>query len=560
MDNQNQTSDKENELTLELNILSNPKTDAGTSEGYTSTKDEELKKIPEALDLDQIYINTRLREAEGSLQNVTRQFVIDHKDDLEEIGLQAFFDEGYNEMLNTSMENNLTRVKRYIKKAAMAVGVAIPKWTSTRSSSDDIDDMPVKEYKREEGSKELNQILDLCHSASEDIDSLEAIVKTKFDTIYKLVYNTAIGKSDKDFAIICGSAGCGKTFTVNQAVEKAIPHLSSQKVQVKKVYGSIGASATSLCIFLWEHRAKYLLVMDDADGFLTEPKVANYLKAALEEHPVTFPSTILNMVNRQRNAKSKRESTLIQVDRNKLLRERILSISINGQKLEEYVNEDEYNTLLKTFKFQDHPIRERRNNKIAYLTGYGTKLYERDEDDEDEDNDEELERELAEAQNFVDTSNEIPDAFLFESKFIFVSNLKLIDIDEAVRSRMNKYELTLTPQEFLCQLRFILPGIRVKGNFTNEEKEWAKKQAYSLLAVALEAREKGATFNGQAVALGQNILQFRIIPTLTSALLNLIEDYALEHKIKDRNKALMGVIPSYVKFRLLPELRGDTRR
>jgi hypothetical protein len=141
---------------------------------------------------------------------------------------------------------------------------------------------------------------------------------------------------------------------------------------------------------------------------------------------------------------------------------------------------------------------------------------------------------------------------------IFISNLRFTQLDDAVLSRMDSYELVLTPEEFLCKIGDILLNLKVKGDFTDEEKTWAKKRAINLLGLAIEAWEKNQNICGSPVLIQKSQLQFRLIPTLTIKLLNeVIEEMELSGK--NRDQAFNEILPHYIKFVLLPKLRGVDR-
>jgi hypothetical protein len=351
------------------------------------------------------------------------------------------------------------------------------------------------------------------------------------------------------------------THTAQLALSDAEPVLTKKGWAIKATYGSIGNSLTSLAVFLFNHRQNYVLIMDDADGFLLSgnAQVQNILKAALEQHPVTFPNTVLDRLNRERGAiEAQNEST---IEKSVIDKIQLLNGFINRKRLREeiegygYESEDdreeedrEESDYSYNYKINTKPSNENISSNVSTERNNDTK-----DDDNDDENKEELDKFLALK------SGGIPDSFLFESKMIFISNLRFSQLNEAVLSRMDNYEIVLTPEEFLYRVKSVLPAIVVKGDFTDEEKEWAKQKSLGLLGLAIEAQEKDKMLFGGSVAIQKSQLQFRLIPTLTTKLLNYVNKEMDSLRINDKNEAFKSVLPDYVRFVLLPRLRGVSR-
>jgi hypothetical protein len=105
----------------------------------------------------------------------------------------------------------------------------------------------------------------------------------------------------------------------------------------------------------------------------------------------------------------------------------------------------------------------------------------------------------------------------------------------------------------------ILPDLKVKGDFTEEEKNWAKKRVVNLLGLVVEAWEKDQNICGFPVRIQKSQLQFRLIPTLTVKLLNEVNDEMGMSGERDRDVAYISVLKNYIEHVLLVKLRGVDR-
>ena len=87
----------------------------------------------------------------------------------------------------------------------------------------------------------------------------------------------------------------------------------------------------------------------------------------------------------------------------------------------------------------------------------------------------------------LDTENQIPDTWIFDSNLILISNLYVSDVDEAVISRCDTYQLNLTVPEFFCRAEQILDELKV-GEYSSTNPEvikWAKRESFAILKIAV---------------------------------------------------------------------------
>ncbi|MCA1806567.1 MAG: hypothetical protein LC687_01695, partial [Actinobacteria bacterium] len=206
---------------------------------------------------------TRLREARGQKAEVVNQYLSQASNPDYDDFIDWAQNEGIQEVPNKYYFNNLLK-----KRGGVGSG--------------GVEEVEEREpFNPEDAPEELQQLMSLYAQASEEDASLEPTVEQKFKGIYAIGYRTAKGRALKRHAFICGSPGIGKTFTVAKAVEKGA---TEGKQLFAKFRGSIGKSLSAILAFLWMHRENYVVLLDDADGFLTgsTDEVMNTLKAAMD--------------------------------------------------------------------------------------------------------------------------------------------------------------------------------------------------------------------------------------------------------------------------------------
>jgi hypothetical protein len=142
--------------------------------------------------------------------------------------------------------------------------------------------MPRGVYQRKPKTEKLqiNKMLQVQVAEPVTQETDEEIAKRldeRFEVLQELTDAAISG--DVNAMIVSGPAGLGKSFTVEQALEKWDPNCTSHRI----VKGYI--RATSLYKLLYQHRAPgQVLVFDDADDVFLDETALNLLKAALDSN------------------------------------------------------------------------------------------------------------------------------------------------------------------------------------------------------------------------------------------------------------------------------------
>lgn len=110
----------------------------------------------------------------------------------------------------------------------------------------------------------------------ESIRDINARIKRKFTVLEKIADGIVNGHVNG--VIVSGAAGCGKSYTLERALESAT---ADGRISHTVVKGSL--SAIALYQLLWDNRHRgQVLVIDDADSIYKDLEAINLLKAALD--------------------------------------------------------------------------------------------------------------------------------------------------------------------------------------------------------------------------------------------------------------------------------------
>jgi len=113
-------------------------------------------------------------------------------------------------------------------------------------------------------------------TAVESIGEINARIKRKFTVLEKIADGIVNGHVNG--VIVSGAPGCGKSYTLETALDKAS---RDGKITHTVVKGSL--SAIALYQLLWDTRRRsQVLVIDDADSIYKDLEAINLLKAALD--------------------------------------------------------------------------------------------------------------------------------------------------------------------------------------------------------------------------------------------------------------------------------------
>ena len=184
--------------------------------------------------------------------------------------------------------------------------------------------------------------------------------------------------------------------------------------------------------------------------------------------PISTPRTIRANANRQlEKEKESIEPKSIHVDTSKLL-EGKCAISCGEESFEFDVNLQEAAKIRSVFGFKKHLTEKKTYDPLHQIDKYVEKnlglMNESDLSDEEEEKLEDIEKaaeEMGLGNEELDTVEQIPDDWIFDSNLVLISNLYISDIDDAVISRCDTYQLNLTIPEFFCRAEQILDDLKV---------------------------------------------------------------------------------------------------
>lgn len=200
----------------------------------------------------------------------------------------------------------------YATKAGIDTSKIDPTWFNTRSrnivwanrknknpeKSPKLQEPVVEEPKKIELSKSLQDMIDICNAGSEYVETAADTVAAKYRTIDLKLRRVITGKSLKNYYLLFGDAGIGKSTIVKDTLKD----LGYTDVPIIK--GDIGRSRTDVARFLWETKDKEIIILDDCDTMIdktaTDKAVQNMLKGAMDPdgHRVTISPTIQKMVSK----------------------------------------------------------------------------------------------------------------------------------------------------------------------------------------------------------------------------------------------------------------------
>lgn len=347
-----------------------------------------------------------------------------------------------------------------------------------------------------EVSEGLKKLMDACKSAEGYVETAADTVAAKYKMIGMKLKRVILGKSLKNYYLLMGDAGIGKSYIVKDCLKKC--GLDPKSVPLFK--GDIGASRSDVAKFFWKFKDTDLVILDDCDTILQSknPAVQNMLKGAMDPdgHTVTISPTILKEL---------------------------------------------------TKSLEQEAVQKKHPND---------KLFEaRDLDDEDNEWDDEDGEAGDGGEGLLDT--DVPtDQWEFNARVIFVSNLDESQVVKAILSRVDSYCLHLTQEEYLIRLGMIIKDMDVNSpnsGWTDEEVNDAKAEAVAMMANAIEAANKHVELCGKKVRL-THALEFRIVRDLVEGWLMLEDDYMEEHPGTGRDEAGDAIIPEFVRTILLPKL------
>lgn len=339
--------------------------------------------------------------------------------------------------------------------------------------------------------------------ANNKTDNVAQSVADKYDGLFETARNVASGASLNPHAFICGEAGVGKSYTVEAGIKKGLEEWKPNKKHKHKPQfvsrsGSVGSSFTDLLIFFFQNRHEKLILLDDADGFLvdTSQDIANFMKVLLNSSlkPISTPNQVRKNANRDLAKENESIGHVgIKVDTSKLL-EGKCSVVCGKESFDFDVNIQEAAKIKHTFGFKKRLAENKEYTPLNQIDKYVEKdlglLAESELTDDEKDKLEAMERaaeDMGLNNEELDTVDLIQDTWIFDSNLILISNLYISDVDEAVISRCDTYQLNLTIPEFFCRAEQILDELKV-GEYSSTNPEvikWSKRESFAMLKIAV---------------------------------------------------------------------------
>ena len=405
-------------------------------------------------------------------------------------------------------------------------------------------------YEMSAGLSSLVQALD---DGEEVISDAATTVDEKYKTIELKLKRVTTGRSMKNYYLLFGDAGIGKS----KIVEKCLQKTGYENVPV--LTGDIGKSRSDVARFLWKYKDTELVVLDDCDSMINkrgaDPSVANMLKGAMDpdRHTVTISPTVQKLLNKTARGEEGEGPAHQRSGVYKVLRDGELLCSADGEIIfmdpadseAEEVPPMTFSSKNEAIEFCKEDKQEGSVYEVVDQTGVSVMMYDADADSVSEDGEE------------IDTSADIPQTWRFNARVIFISNLDTPDINPAVISRCDYYCLHLTQEEYMVRLGQIINDMVIDADgrtgWSDADIREAKAFTVSLMASVIEAANHGVKIFNKPVVL-THPLEFRIVRDLVEGQLMLIEDYMEEHPEADKKTARQATLKSFIRICLLPKL------
>lgn len=361
---------------------------------------------------------------------------------------------------------------------------------------------PIEQLPAEEPSDALRSFMDMIDAGTDVAYNAAEAVRDKYRSIHGKLRRVLQKKSSKNYFLLMGDAGIGKSYILNETLQQL------GMGDVKTITGSIGTNPSAVVYFLWQTKDDDVVILDDCDTMIMNDvslDVSNMLKGALDpdKHHVHVSPTI-------------------------------------QARAQKYVD----------------AMKENAAHK-------GNKLFEAEDEDLDLDLDfggEEEDDENA-LLNTTDKEKISPD-FDYNAQIIFVSNLVTAQVNAAILSRCDYYELHLTPEEYMIRLGEIIGKIKINGAWSKEDIENTKALIMLAMTNIIEAANKRITIFNKKIKLKKGGLEFRLVSDLTDAYLGLVDDTLFEEtgagindadpKVKDAT--MKKLISKWVRMYVIPRV------
>jgi hypothetical protein len=367
--------------------------------------------------------------------------------------------------------------------------------------------------------------------------------------------------------------------------------------------GDIGSSMSTLVPFFYKHSQNKIIVLDDNDKMLMNnlsQDIMNLIKALLDpkaskDKPITVRANMLQIFAKRLEDLEEeplQEGVTVEIDAERL-KEGVCRILVDDEEVvNSHISLKEAQTLSNMIR-PERKIRERTSYKAAYEDAYDTdsliRMYEAEKkqsnkeflndliggDEEEDEYSGMSEEDKREVKNMKDSGatehgeegKSFPRRFLFNSSVIFISNLELDQLNQAVLDRTETAEIKLTLDQFLQRLGNIYGGLCKGADWSQipqDQRDWAKKCVYTALGIVIEAWKHRAIIWKTPVEINRKFT-FRMFDEFVNAWLRYAMDRAQRVDGGDltdkayRDKVAPKLLPDIIRRKILPIIRQKMR-
>lgn len=355
--------------------------------------------------------------------------------------------------------------------------------------------------------------------------------------------------------VIAGAPGVGKTYTINKVIDQycgagasknvkrhpiAVPNSKDKLVWAA---GTTKGGISGTLLECFKYRNHYAVIYNDCDRLLNVgADGANVLKnifdSDMDNRYTNVPSSlgggkqgeITKLYQDELSGldESAKQGKVIGIDMKALKEDAILTVTCDGKVIEDSpLSIKEAVTVLKEFG-------EKPNFKFL-KESWASELKESvfddiDPDDTDEDIDTDNTADIGGDDELLNDDYVEYDKdhgvskFLFNSRFMFITNKHKSDLDEAVRDRAYLLDIVLTPEEYLARLASVKDKIVCNnGNNDKSIEAPARDIVYRLIKTFIIVAKTGTMFDGKRISIAPNQLTFRMYDSAVTKYCQLCE-------------------------------------
>lgn len=411
---------------------------------------------------------------------------------------------------------------------------------------------------------------ELTSEEQEAVDAMTAIQKTrseveadftpkytgdmKFAQMEQMMKSFLKGRVPP-LTVIAGAPGVGKTYTINKVIEQycgagasktvkrhpiAIPNSKDRLVWAA---GTTKGGISGTLLECFKYRNHFAVIYNDCDRLLNVgADGANVLKNIFDSDQDNRYTNVPSSLGGGKQGEitkyyqdelsgldeSAKQGKVIGIDMKALKEDAILTITCNGKVIEDSpLSIKEATALLREFG-------EKPNFKFL-KESWASELKESvfddiDPDDTDEDIDTDNTADVGGDDELLNDDYVEYDKdhgvskFLFNSRFMFITNKHKSDLDEAVRDRAYLLDIVLTPEEYLARLASVKDKIECNNGHNDKSIETpARDIVYRLIKTFIIVAKTGTMFDGKRISIAPNQLTFRMYDSAVTKYCQLCE-------------------------------------